>query len=236
MLALAASAGSEQVSVRPDSIDLGVVPVGLRVESKITLVNNNADEALEVRLSASEPLTLPVQSLTLEKGSEREIAVAFRAGKPGPYQSEIAVEVEKLFGSEGIAVPVTATVARPGLLPDPPAIEFDSGAVGTTARRILLLNNSGPVPLQIDSIYLAGGTVPFAILPPDRFSLEPGASGKVTVEFTPPADGRPRPVERLGQRDVTPDGRGRGGGRDVREDTGARDYLGSQWIGFVIVK
>ena len=194
LLALAASAGGEQVSVRPDSIDLGVVPVGLRVESKITLVNN-ADETLEVRLSANEPLSLPVESLILEEGSEREIAVAFTAGKPGPYRSEIAVEVEKLFGSEGIAVAVTATAARPGLLPDPPAIEFDSVAVGVTARRTLRLNNSGPVPLQIDSIYLAGGTVPFAVLPPDRLSLEPGASGEVTLEFTPPTDGRQ--VDRL---------------------------------------
>ena len=188
MLALAASAGAEKVSVRPRSIDLGIVAVGVRVESKITLVNN-ADEAVEVRLSSSERLSLPVESLTLEKGSEREIAFAFMAGKPGPFLSEIAVEVEKLFGSERLAVPVTATAASPGLLPDPPAVEFDSVSVGETARRTLLLNNSGPVPLKIDSIYLAAGTGPFAVLPPDRLSLEPGASGEVTLEFTPPADG-----------------------------------------------
>lgn len=189
LLALAASVGAEQVSVRPRSIDLGNVAVGVRVESQITLINN-ADEAIEVSLSASEPLTLPVESLTLEGGSEREIEIAFTAWKPGPFQSEVAVEVKKLFGSDGLSVPVTATAARPGLLVDPPEIEFDSVAVGATARRVLLLNNNGPVPLQIDSIYLAGGTGPFAILLPDRLSLEPGASGEVTLEFTPPGDGR----------------------------------------------
>ena len=189
LLALAAGVGAEQVSVRPRSIDLGTVAVGVRVESKITLVNN-ADEAIEVSLSAKEPLTLPVDSLTLEKGSEREIGIAFTAGKPGPFRSEIAVVVKKLFGSDRLAVPVTATAGRPGLLLDPVEIEFDSVAVGATARRTLLLKNSGPVPLQIDSIYLAGGTGPFAILLPDRLSLEPGASGEVELEFTPPADGR----------------------------------------------
>ena len=48
--------------------------------------------------------------------------------------SEIAVEVEKLFGSERLAVPVTATAARPGLLPDPPAVEFDSVSVGDNGQ------------------------------------------------------------------------------------------------------
>ena len=194
LLALAAGAGAEQVSVRPRSIDLGIVAVGVRVESKITLVNN-ADEAIEVGLSADESLTLPVDSLTLEKGSEREIGIAFTAEKPGPYRSEIAVVVKQLFGSDKLAVPVTATAGRPGLLLDPLEIEFDSVAVGATAWRALLLKNSGPVPLQIDSIYLAGGTGPFAILLPDRLSLEPGASGEVALEFTPHADGRQ--VDRL---------------------------------------
>ena len=188
LLALTASVGAEQVSVRPRSIDLGTVPVGLRVESKITLVNNTA-EAVEVRLSAGEPFSMPVESLTIEKGSEREVAIAFAAGKPGVYRSEISVEVEQLFGSEGLAVPVTATAARPGLVLDPLEIEFDSVAVGASARRTLLLSNSGPVPLQIDSIYLAGRTGPFAVFPPDQRSLEPGASVEVTLEFTPPTDG-----------------------------------------------
>jgi hypothetical protein len=188
LLALTASVGAEQVSVRPRSIDLGTVPVGLRVESKITLVNNTA-EAVEVRLSAGEPFSMPVESLTIEKGSEREIAIAFAAGKPGVYRSEISVEVEQLFGSEGLAVPVTATAARPGLVLDPLEIEFDSVAVGASARRTLLLSNSGQVPLQIDSIYLAGRTGSFAVLPPDQRSLEPGASVEVTLVFTPPADG-----------------------------------------------
>ncbi len=188
LLALAASVGAEQVSVRPRSVDFGTVQVGLRVESKITLVNK-AHEAIEVRLSAGEPFSMPVESLTIEKGSEREIAIAFAATKPGVYRSEIAVEVEQLFGSDGLAVPVTATAARPGLVLDPLEIEFDSVAVGASARRTLLLSNSGPVPLQIDSIYLASGTGPFAALPPDQLSLEPGASVVVTLEFTPPTDG-----------------------------------------------
>ena len=93
LLAFVEGVGAEQVSVRPRSIDFGIVPAGLRVESKITLVNN-AEEAILVGLSVGEPFSLPVGSLTIEKGGEREIAIAFAADMPGIYGSEIAVEVE----------------------------------------------------------------------------------------------------------------------------------------------
>ena len=188
LLLFGAALGAEQVSVRPGSIDFGVVPVGIRVESRITL-SNNAGEAVEVGLSTGPPFFLLVKSLTLEEGSERQIAIAFAAQKPGVYESEISVEVEKLFGSDGVAVPVTATAASPGLLLDPAAIEFDSVAAGSSASRTLLLHNTGLVPLQIQSIHLASGTGPFAVLLPDQLSLEPGAPAEVILRFSPLIDG-----------------------------------------------
>ena len=188
LLLFGAGVGAEKVSMRPGSIDFGVVPVGIRVESRLTLFNN-AGEEIEVGLSTGPPFSLPVESLTLEEGSEREIVIAFAAEQPGVYESKISVEVEKLFGSDGVTVPVTATAATPGLLLDPDAIEFDSVAAGSSASRTLLLHNTGPVPLQIDSIHLASGTGPFAVFSPDQPSLEPGASAEVILRFSPLADG-----------------------------------------------
>ena len=188
-LPVAHDLAAEKLKVRPDSLDLGVVAVGSHTQAAVALVNRS-DESLTVRLSTGEPFSLAVDTLTLPGKSEQSVAVGFSVADPGVYRGRVSVAVDKLFGSQDLFVALSASAARPQLLTDPLMLDFDSLAVGRQVRRTLVLRNTGPVPLRIDSLHMASrGKGSFTARPPERLTFGPGASGEVIVEFAPVVDG-----------------------------------------------
>ena len=183
------SAYAETVSILPQRVDFGVVSVNLRIQSTIT-ISNESEDVVKIKLSVGDPFSIATHTLTLQKATEQTVPVEFSVNAPGVYRSEIAVEVDKLFGADALVIPIEATAARPKLLLEPAAIDFNTLPVGKSAKRSLLIRNTGPVPLDIDSLHLSDRLGPFAIQFPSQLSFAPGTSGEVTIEFAPTRNGR----------------------------------------------
>ncbi|SJZ37218.1 Putative Ig domain-containing protein, partial [Desulfococcus multivorans DSM 2059] len=95
--------------------------------------------------------------------------------------------------SEGSAISsaatLTVTEATAVLTASPNPLDFGDQATGTPATRALTLSNTGNVGLAVSRVVVGGGTGDFSYDGMTSFSLSPGASLPLNIEFQPTAVG-----------------------------------------------
>ena len=183
---------AQPLQISPQSLDLGLVKVGIREKGELLLSNLKADDLnVEVSLSG-EHFSVSAEPLKLQGQEEKSVEIFFVAREPGRYEGELLLTIKTFLKTEKFTVPLLAVAVRPRLriLPDP-AQGLDMGAlsVGETIQQTITLSNPGQVILTIDGISLVGEEPAFRATTAEGVNLAPGEEIAVQVEFGPKRGG-----------------------------------------------
>ncbi len=185
-LFLAAVAQAQPLQVHPQTLDLGPVKLGTRLQGEVVLENLGSDE-LEIAVrTEGEYFTASPETLSLAGQTKRTITVDFEARVAGEHQGRLIVEAKTFFKKEPFALSLRAQAlrARIHLVPEQ-TLHMGALPVGETSRKTIALANPGLVALTMDSLYLKAGETPFHIFVTSPLQLDPGEEKTLEVAFTP---------------------------------------------------
>lgn len=174
--------------VQPANVIFGDVPVNTTATQSVTLINNG-----NVNLTVNTPVvqtggtifsvTTPPK-LTLAPGETTTFQVSFT-----PVQNGVAtgsVMVSSNGGNQTITLTGNGTAAAINVVT--PTLDFGVVTTNTTSTRSVALSNAGTTTLNITS-YSIGGNTGFSLPSTAGFSINPGATGSIPVNFTPLSGG-----------------------------------------------
>jgi hypothetical protein len=185
-------AGECQIDVMPLALDFGSVEVG-EIATLFTAIGNNGTTDCVVS-----SLTLTGIDFSLGAGAP---GVPFTVSLGGQIDVPVDYAPTDIGGDSGTldvvsddtnSPTVTVSLAGTGVAPrdidvNPPALDFGSVEIPSTATRTVTLQNLGGAALTVTGLTLTGSaefefgaTVPF---PP--FVLGPGASTDVSIDYSP---------------------------------------------------
>lgn len=178
------------LSLSPNQLDFGEVPVGTDSEAMTILVSNSGDAPV-TRIEAladgdfSSEKECPE---TLDAGDSCTLRVRFHPSAPGLSQGSVEVSGSSAAGTLSEAAILSGTGSQAVLGVTPSTLSFSSIPVnGTSAPQAVTLNNSGNAPLQIDSITVDGDF----LATDDCGNLLPaGQQCTVQVRFSPKEAGQ----------------------------------------------
>ncbi len=139
-------------------------------------------------------VTTNVTGVTLRAGRSIDVDVTFDAALllAGDYTAALRVAARGLPGSPTVDVPVALTVTGdPVATVDPDSLDFGEVFVNGTERRDFLIRNEGVDDLVVTGITTTDPAFVVTGSPESEtsFTLEPGESERIEVEFTPTALG-----------------------------------------------
>ena len=183
----ALSFGDVEEGQRPmrtfDIVNLGTVDLEVRT---IGLERGTSDKfSTEVADATPLPLSLP-------PNARSTVNVFYDARAPGVDGGRIEVTTNAWEDTDGMTSAATAyvsvdgTTLGPDINPFPSPVLFGVVAIETQKSRILALQNSGTLPLQITNVQLTGSSeIGFAAPPPVPATVQPGASLDIPVVYAP---------------------------------------------------
>jgi hypothetical protein len=172
------------ISAAPDRIEFGIVDFGSSVTGSAT-VANNGDTAVEGMATTSPPFAIESgEAYTLLPGESHPVVVRFTPIGNG------AVAGALLFSGGGGAV---VELAGEGIAETPDAdisvapaqIEFGAVEIGSSATGTSTIANDGETLLQ----GAASTSPPYSIVSGQTYTIFPGESHQVVVQFTPTESG-----------------------------------------------
>jgi hypothetical protein len=174
------------LTVSPQSVSFGNVPVGTSGSQTVALLNSGTDpvNVSQATMAGSSGFTMNGLALpmTLGPGQSTAFTVSFAPGGAGSASGDISV-VSNAANSVS-TVTLTGMGVQPQISVAPASVSFGTVTVGQTSSQTVTLSNAGGANLNITQ--LAGPGTGFSLsglaLP---FTLAPGKSTAFTLSFTP---------------------------------------------------
>jgi hypothetical protein len=176
-----------QVSVSPTQLDFGMVAVGSSRDLVLEVTNSGPDTLvgdLSVGLNPDFSI-ISGEMLNIASGQHQGVTVRFTPSEEGEMNGSVTINSN--CGSALVALSGIGT-ATPQLEVSRPDIDFGDVNVDTSAQETFTITNVGGGTLMGDAT-LNCGECGFTILSGGSFSLGPGESQDVVVEFSPASDG-----------------------------------------------
>ncbi len=180
------------IAVQPRDVAFGDVPVGDSQERTVTVTNNgNADLSVETitleegAFSQSHDCDAP-----LAPGTDCTLTLVFQPGEAGAQSVTLTITSDDPdTGALTVSLNGTGVIAaEPGLSLDTDEIVFGDTVTGETRDRAITLTNTGSAVLNVNAVRLEGGDQAFA-QDNDCGALQPDASCRITVSFSPAVEG-----------------------------------------------
>lgn len=182
----------QPLQVSPEALDFGAVKPGVVARRDLSVRNTSSDE-IEVRLKLSGAgFSLAADTVHVGASATRLLPIEFSAADTGMYSGQLELQIPQLFGSQRVAVALSAAGQHPRLTIRPsPELGVDAGPtpVGTPVDRTVGLANAGHVELALDSVAIHPAQGPFSISSASPARLLPGARTEIEVRFDPRAGG-----------------------------------------------
>ncbi|MCA9562410.1 MAG: choice-of-anchor D domain-containing protein, partial [Myxococcales bacterium] len=196
---------SAQISVDPDFIGFGSVPldttetvvatvsnigvVDLRI-SDVYLTNSTSDDFALVSVNDVSYTPGDVDEIVLGPEESTTIEVAYTP-TDGVGDSGTVVFVSNDIDFPQFRVDMGGTVAGPRLTVSRAQVEFGSVAQTLSSDRTLIVSNTGDATLELDDFVLDNGAGAFSIPNGNVFpeSLEPSQAVELIVRYTPQVEG-----------------------------------------------
>lgn len=180
------------LSVSPTSFNFGQVPAGDSRELTATITNTGTEpvDLSSVRFPGTNQSVFRLVSTdagsTLDPNESASVTVEFAPQRARSYGGTVLVET----GSED-APTISLSLSGQGVAPDinvaPKSINFGKTVTSDVVTRQVTVANRGKQPLEVSSTSI-GGANPSAfqvISGGGSFTVEPGSSHTVTVQFAP---------------------------------------------------
>ncbi len=202
--------GIPGIAFNPTAFDFGSVTVGSN-SSQTLLISNTGTAALVVDattligpdagqfslLSGGAPFTLP-------PGQSRNLVIGFSPGSAGAKNASIRFSSndpnQPSFDFPLTGMGVLASV--PDIAIDPPSYDFGTATLGSTTSHTFAVTNRGTADLVVSAITLAGANPSqFSIGGGTSFTLSPGGTRDLVVNFVPTARGSMSAALRISSND-----------------------------------
>ena len=160
----------------PSEVRLGSFPAGARVPVRIA-VRNRAKKTLSLPVDSLHPaLILSQRVLHLRAGEVVEAAGLLSIGQllPGPHTYRVRVGTTTPVETQ-LHVEIVEALTRLEFNPD--EMVFPNALPGATARRSVILKNTGNLPVTA----ALSSTSEWIEVRPSRITLEPGAGSSLTI-------------------------------------------------------
>jgi hypothetical protein len=188
------------ISLSPAALSFGEVPMGSPSAQFTATIQNTGTADLTISGVALCPGTSaeyawsPATPVTVAPGGSTIVTVAYTPADAGTDSGCLA-----LASNDPAAPSVTLGVTGTGSAPPPPGtqpaiglapsvLDFGGVALGGAVSKTATITNVGSVPLSISGLGPCAGTsAEFTWAPGAPLTLDPGASGTLTVTYTPTA-------------------------------------------------
>jgi uncharacterized repeat protein (TIGR01451 family) len=184
------------ISVEPDSIDFGDIPVGSASPAETVTISNDGNKDLVIGTitviggDAGQFTILSdnASTETLAPGVSANVSVRFNPTNPGLKSAGL-----RILSGDPDENPVYVNLTGTGIGPDidvtPASINFSYLLVGdTSSPETVTITNSGTANLTIGTVDITGADASQFVIASDNVSgekLPPGASANVSVTFKP---------------------------------------------------
>ena len=181
---------AQPIAIDPNALDLGVVGVGVETRASVS-IENLKDDALEVIVGISgDGFRALSDTLRLDGMGVSIVEVSFSATAAGEYSGELTMQVASLFIDQRLVVPLQAAAVVPTfvLLPAE-GLDFGAVPVGQVALAVVIVRNTGTVPVAAGQMEVADLQGPFSV--EGDVGPWPAPSGEtgINVAFAPTGAG-----------------------------------------------
>ncbi|HZC04095.1 MAG TPA: choice-of-anchor D domain-containing protein [Ktedonobacterales bacterium] len=202
-VALSGTGLGPAVSLNPGSLSFGTVLVGSSSATRSVTLTNTGNTDLHissVALGGANPgdfgvtTTCPVDGSALAPGANCALSSAFTPSTSGARVATIQVVDDASNSPQSVALSGTGSISSASVGLSSTTLTFSAAFIGSTSKaQTVTLTNTGTIPLAIYGITI-GGANPgdFAqtnTCPISPGALAQGASCKISVRFTPSAQG-----------------------------------------------
>ncbi len=185
--------GGPAISATPNPMLFGELPLGDRAE-QVLRIDSIGTAALNISaITVNEgdtwfQLTSPDSVVgTYEPGTGTDVVVTYISdGNPSTGQLTI---LSNDAISTNTYVDLIGGSAVPDLVIDPDAVNFGAVSVGETAEEVVTLQNVGDADLVVTTVGTSDPVFGYALADSLPFTIAPGDSRTVSVQFTPDGDG-----------------------------------------------
>lgn len=185
--------GGPAISATPNPMLFGELPLGDRAE-QVLRIDSIGTAALNISaITVNEgdtwfQLTAPESVVgTYEPGTGTDVVVTYVSdGNPSTGQLTI---LSNDAISTNTYVDLIGGSAVPDLVIDPDAVNFGAVSVGETAEEVVTLQNVGDADLVVTTVGTSDPVFGYALADSLPFTIAPGDSRTVSVQFTPDGDG-----------------------------------------------
>lgn len=170
------------MTIDPDDIDFGDVPVGSSKDATVT-ITNNGNESLNITAFTCDDshFTLETALENIPAGGSKAFTLRFTPDAAGAVNGTFSVTSNAAGSPHSIAVRGTGT-ADAGMTFSTLQMAFGDVKVGEHKDLVLTVSNGGNATLSVTSV--ASSNADFS-LPVTAFDVPAGGSEDVTVRFTP---------------------------------------------------
>jgi hypothetical protein len=180
------------ISVSPLSVDFGAVTVGTSAADSVAISNVGSAELTvdSLAMSGSSEFSLPgapSTPFTVAANTSVNVSVEYAPLNDGLDNGTLAIASdspgEELISValSGTGVPVQVNVCVPVI--DPASLEFGSVELGNTSSLSTTVTNNGTLECQVEAVVSGSGE--FGLASAAMFSVAPGASVDVSVDYAP---------------------------------------------------
>ncbi|MGP8328759.1 MAG: choice-of-anchor D domain-containing protein [Methanosarcinaceae archaeon] len=174
-----------KMTVSRDSIRFGEVQLQATVRDSLSIINSGTLEldiySIKLQGTAARHFAVDTTKFKLAPGDSQVLQISFTPDSSGSLTA--ALEITSNGGNESIALAGVGIAPKMTVLP--PAIDFGSIQVKTTAFDSVRITNAGSAELQIDSIRITGVNPVNFSTDTTRFTLAPGDSHSLEISFAP---------------------------------------------------
>ncbi len=181
--------GVPEISVEPNTLDFGTIPLGQSAERALVVRNvGNADLViLEIEVSTGEFELDGEMSFMLGPDALRTVGIHYQPTAPGAQQATLTIRSNDPDRPLWTVVLRAACVGIPSIDVDVADLDFGSVVVGTLAQMSLTVRNAGTADLTVSAIQCDDPS--FYVEGPTSFQLSPSAEHGLTVIFAPSSPG-----------------------------------------------
>ena len=190
LLCLPAVLRAQPLTVDPNTLDLGVVGVGVETRASVS-IENMRDDGIEVIVGVSgDGFKALSDTLRLDGRGVGSIEVTFIAAAAGDYSGELTMQTAAWFNDQRVVVPLRAEAVVPPLeLLPAGGLDFGAVPVGQVAMAVVVVRNTGTVLLPTGQVEIAELKGPFSVERDVGPWPAPGGETRIDVAFAPTRSG-----------------------------------------------
>jgi hypothetical protein len=201
--------GAADLVVSPPAIDFGTVAPGEVSPERAVVLRNNAELDAVLRVTGIAPagdddqfeIDFDPAPLFLGAGQSLSIPVRYAPTAGGDHAAQIAITAESTDpNARSFLVELSGRAAAGAALDfDPPAIAFPAAGAGQTVQRTSTLTNTSGAPVTVDQLVVDGNAYAAFAGAQLPYTIAPGASLEVFVDYTGQGGDAPTGSVRAGE-------------------------------------